>query len=326
MSEDLEGMMSPLPKQASTKPRHHTRRGSARRAAAVSAAMALLGACPLWAQGLPGPAAGEPPGPPSGGAPGPPPSARAQAPIDLDGYWVSLVTEDWRYRMVVPGKGEYIGIPINLPAKQFADAWNPAADTASGKQCEAYGAAVLMRVPERLHISWQDDSTLRVDVDAGMQTRLLHFSGASSQPASWQGDSQAQWVLYQAFGPPGGQGGGGPPGGGGGGGRGGGGRRPGGGPPGAANAAPRWGTLHIMTTNMLSGLLRKNGVPYSDRTTLEEYWEMHHAPSASDYLTITSMVSDPVYLRATYYTTEIFTREADGSMWRPTPCTLTSTP
>jgi hypothetical protein len=219
--------------------------------------------------------------------------------------------------MVVPGKGEYNGIPINLPAKQFADAWSPAADTASGKQCEAYGAAVLMRNPERLHISWQDDSTLQVDTDAGMQTRLLHFSPTPPQPASWQGDSQAQWVLPQAvgFGPPPGAAGR----------RGGGGARPGG-PPGGANAAPRWGTLHIMTSNMLAGLLRKNGVPYSDRTRLEEYWEAHQAPNAGDYLTITSMVSDPVYLRGTYYTDEIFKREADGSMWNPTPCSLTSTP
>jgi hypothetical protein len=223
--------------------------------------------------------------------------------------------------MLVPGKGELMGLPISPEAKQISDAYDPAADTAAGKQCKAYGAAVLMRNPERLHISWQDDSTLQVDTDAGMQTRLLHFSPTPPQPASWQGDSQAQWSMGRpAFGPP--------PGGAGGRRGAGGGPRPGGpgGPPGGPNAAPRWGTLHVMTRNMLAGLLRKNGVPYSDRTTLEEWWEINQAPNTGKYLTITSIVADPVYLRGTYTTTEIFAPEADGSKWSPTPCSLTSVP
>ena len=31
-------------------------------------------------------------------------TARADAPIDLTGYWVSVVTQDWRWRMVTPGE------------------------------------------------------------------------------------------------------------------------------------------------------------------------------------------------------------------------------
>ena len=45
-----------------------------------------------------------------GGPPGPPPTAKAAAPEDLTGYWVSLVTEDWRYRMVTPPKGDYASV------------------------------------------------------------------------------------------------------------------------------------------------------------------------------------------------------------------------
>src|ERR1700741_2675352 len=44
-----------------------------------------------------------------GRAGGSPPTARASAPIDLTGYWVAVVNEDWRYRMVTPAKGEYGG-------------------------------------------------------------------------------------------------------------------------------------------------------------------------------------------------------------------------
>ncbi len=229
-------------------------------------------------------------------------SARAQAPFDLTGYWVSLVTEDWSYRMVVPGKGEYAGIPLNFRAKQFADAWDAAADTTAGKQCEAYGAAALMRIPERLHIDWQNPNTLTVQTDAGMQARLLHFSATSPGAPSWQGYSEAKWMLYRLA-------------------------PSAGGPPPARGSVPqRSGSLSVVTTNLLPGLLRKNGVPYSDRTTVQEYWDVYDGPSGTAYLAITPMVNDPVYLIATYTTTEVYARETGQSLWHPSACTLTTTP
>src|SRR5215472_11309032 len=88
---------------------------------------------------------------------------KAMAPVDLTGYWVSVVTEDWLYRMVTPKKGDYTSVPLNAEGRKTADAWDPAKDEASGDQCKAYGAPALMRIPGRLHITWQDDSTLKVE-------------------------------------------------------------------------------------------------------------------------------------------------------------------
>jgi len=82
-----------------------------------------------------------------------PPMGRAGAPIDLTGYWVSLVTGDWRFRMITPPKGDYTSIPLNAEARKVADAWDPAKDEAAGEQCKSYGAPALMRVPGRLHIT-----------------------------------------------------------------------------------------------------------------------------------------------------------------------------
>src|SRR5689334_14397669 len=130
------------------------------------------------------------------GAPnGPPPTAKAAAPADLTGYWVAYVTEDWRFRMVTPAKGDYQGVPLNDQGRKTADAWDPAADEAAGNQCKAYGAGAIMRMPARFHITWQDDNTLKVDSDAGMQTRTFHVSSAAAPPASrtLQGYSNAQW-------------------------------------------------------------------------------------------------------------------------------------
>src|SRR5215831_20728999 len=94
-------------------------------------------------------------------------SARDAAPIDLTGYWVSYVTENWRYRMVTPPKGEYRRIPASPAALPLINSWDPAADERAGNQCKSYGAGAIMSVPGRLHITWQDADTLRIDTDAG---------------------------------------------------------------------------------------------------------------------------------------------------------------
>src|SRR5437016_6002611 len=67
-----------------------------------------------------------------GGRGGPPASPKAGAPIDLTGYWVSVVTEDWRYRMVTPAPGDYQGVPMTPAAVKVADTWDPAKEEASG--------------------------------------------------------------------------------------------------------------------------------------------------------------------------------------------------
>src|SRR4029450_12490688 len=116
-------------------------------------------------------------------------SARAEGPIDLTGQWVAIISEDWRWRMITPPKGDIVSIPLNLKGQQAADPWDPAEDEAAGEQCRAYGAPGLMRGPIRMRISWLDDTTLKVETDYGMQARLLRFASAAAQPGprSWQG-------------------------------------------------------------------------------------------------------------------------------------------
>jgi len=214
-------------------------------------------------------------------------SARDSAPIDLTGYWVSYVTENWRYRMVTPAKGEYRRIPSSQAALPIINAWDPAADERAGNQCKSYGAAAIMNVPGRLHITWQDANTLRIDADAGTQTRLLHFTssptGASSP--SWQGDSTATWER--------------------------------------ASGSDNGGSLRVVTSNLRAGYLRKNGVPYSERTTLTEHFDITTFPDGTRLLLVTTIVEDPVYLTGPYVISPHFKKETDGSKWEPTPCSST---
>lgn len=241
-----------------------------------------------------------------GGRGGPQPTGRAGAPVDLTGIWVSVITEDWQWRMRTPPKGDVTSVPLNPAGIAAANAWDPSMDG----RCEAYGVGGLMRLPLRLRISWQDDYTLKIETDAGQQTRLLHFqppappgappAAVNPGPRTLQGYSAAEWQqsggALDAFGP--------------------------GVAPERAGGAParRWGSLKVVTTNMLPGWLRRNGVPYSDRTTVTEYFARFSNRDAGDWFVVTTIVEDPVYLQDRFITSSNFKKEPDDSKWDPKPC------
>ena len=234
-----------------------------------------------------------------GGAPQPPPTAKARAPFDMTGYWVSMVTEDWRFRMITPAKGDYAGVPLNEEGRRVADRWDPTRDEAAGEQCKSYGAGNIMRVPERLRITWDNDQTLKLETDAGMQTRLFYFGTPQGQGGTWQGISKALWELDAGFGLPAerfdrGFG---------------------------TQVRPQGGTLKVVTTGLRAGYLRKNGIPYSANTVVTEYFDRVTLPNGDVYLVVTMTVEDPMYLSQPYMTSTSFRKQADAARWNPTPCT-----
>jgi len=254
---------------------------------AVKRVAAVLALATLWlAPGVSAQRGGR------GGAPqGPAPTPRAAAPIDISGYWVSLVTDDWRWRMMTPPKGDYLYLPLSPAGRQAADAWDPAKDEAAGEQCKGYGAPSLMHLPGRLHITWQDDTTLKLDVDTGTQTRVFHFGNQSpSGDASWQGYSTAAWENDGARGR---------------------GR--------AAAAPPKHGSLKVTTTRLKPGYFRKNGVPYSANAVLTEYFTTL-TDTGTDYLVVTNFLEDPQYLAQPYVRSVQFKRQSDAKGWNPTVC------
>jgi len=220
------------------------------------------------------------------GGRGAPVSAREGAAVDLTGYWVSVIAEDWKFRMVTPRKGVYDSLMLNAEGRRVADTWDPSKDEAAGEQCRSYGAANIMRVPGRVHITWQDDNTLRLETDAGTQTRLFAFGAApASAEASWQGQSVAEWQYAPA-----------------------------------ARGAARTGNLKVVTTNLRAGYVRKNGAPYSAKTTVTEYYDLNAMPNGDRWFTVTTKVDDPIYSRGPYLTTTDFKKLPDAAGWDPTPC------
>lgn len=246
-------------------------------ALAVCAAVAVLLVAPATGQG---PAKGGK----SGGGKAKQ-TAQSSAPIDLTGTWVSVVTEDWMFRMVTPPKGQMLGVPVTPAARAAANAWDPAADEAAGNQCRAYGAAGVMRQPGRIRVSWQDDSTLKIETEAGTQTRLFFFGAPPAGEPSWQGSSAASWEV-------------------------------------AATAAgkPKAGNLKVVTTNLKPGYVRKNGVPYSASTVLTEYYDVHTADNNDVWLVVTTQVHDPANFTTDFITSTHFKKLGANAPWRPEPC------
>lgn len=245
-------------------------------------------------------------GAPGGGIPGGggPPGGRggfggarggqAGALFDMTGYWVSVVGEDWRWR-AFPQKGDYGAVPLNAAARRIADAWDVAKDAASGEECKAYAAPSVMRVPGRLHVTWQDPQTLKIETEAGRQTRLLYFGASpAGQLADWQGISKAEWDLGNA---------------------GAGGLFFGGG-----RGGPQGGSLKVVTTKMRPGYVTRNGVPYGESATLTEYFDLIKEKSGTQYLVLTSMLDDPAYMSQPMWTAVHFRKQADASGWNPVGC------
>ena len=212
-----------------------------------------------------------------------PPTARSAAAIDLTGIWVSVITEEWPSRMVTPPKGVYTRLPLTPAARKVADTWDPAKDEAAGEQCKGYGAAAVTRLPGRLRISWQDDNTMKMELEAGNQTRLFHF-GAAPPPSepSWQGLSVAQWQYTLN--------------------------------------PPRSGELKVVTNRLRAGYLRKNGVPYSANTTMTEYYHLMTAPDGDLWITIVTVVEDRENLSDSSVLSTHFKKLPAGATFKPEPC------
>jgi len=260
----------------------------------------------LFAQAQEPPAAGS--SLPEFGLDGPAPeqvSGRADAPVDLTGTWVSIVTEDWRYRMVTPQIGDLAGIPLNEQGKEYALNWRPEMDEAN--ECRAYGAAAIMHEPGRIKISWQDDTTLKLEFDAGQQIRYLSFDpNVETGEPSRQGHSIARWEAPRGQQVS----------------------------PGITNIVPIGqqfprtemvsNSLQVSTSNLISGYLRKNGMPHSDQVQVREYYDLITIPDGSTWLIVDIIVEDPVYLEAPWVTSMNFKREADDSKWNPQDCFVTN--
>ena len=202
---------------------------------------------------------------------------------------------------------------MNAEGTRVANAWDLAKDDAAGLQCKAFGVGGIIRQPGRLHITWQDDNTLKMEFDAGTQTRLLNFDRTKQATGekTWQGHSHR--TMGEAAG-----------------------RRTrrrcwcahslatardrlrqGAAAedsvevPLCASSLNQGGSLKVVTTNFREGYLRKNGVPYSENATITEYFHrLPSEPGEDTWLLVITVIEDPKYLNQPFYTSTQFKLEA----------------
>jgi len=207
--------------------------------------------------------------------------------FDATGYWVAQITEDWKERIHPAVKGDVGSIPVNAAGRREAGGWDPAL----ANSCKVFGVGGLLRLPGRLHISWQENS-LKIESDSGAQTRMLSFGTPSGKPGDRQGVSLASWdrlaPALSGF-TLGGRGGVG-------------------------------GSLKIVTTQAKPGYLARNGVPYGANATFTEYWDLQEVPSGPSLLVVSVEVTDPDYLSGPYWYSVHFKKQADATGWNPQPC------
>ena len=256
----------------------------ARALRAASLAAVLLGAAALEQAG----AQFGPPPPPDTRSP------RERALIDITGQWVAVVTEDWRWRMVTPPVGDTASLPLNERGRAVAAEWSLERDRAEGNLCRPFGVPGLIRQPTRVRIAWEDDDTLLLEFDAGRQVRRFEFAATAPGEPSLQGHSEAQWFRQPqsrgVFG---------------------------------VRTPPQGGSLVVRTARLTGGYLRANGVPYSDRATVKEFFNAFTLPAdGGTWLIVTTVVTDPEYLSTELIMSSQFKMETSRAGWNPRPCDI----
>lgn len=183
-------------------------------------------------------------------------SLPAIAQIDPSGEWAPRFHEDNPERLAGPELGDYLGLPINEAARLRAESWDASLLTLPEHQCKPHPADYGPRGPANLRF-WKE-------VDRESQQTIAYHTHIS-----WQAPERTIWMdgrehppdyaahTWQGF------------------------------------STGKWegDILTVTTTHLKAGWIRRNGIPRSDRATLTEHWIRH-----GDYLTLVSIVNDPVYL------------------------------
>ncbi|MBI4263997.1 MAG: hypothetical protein HY657_06465 [Acidobacteria bacterium] len=207
-------------------------------------------------------------------------AAPASAQVLISGDWVGLFHEDQPERAPGPEVGDYLGLPINAAARQYADSWDASRLTLPEHQCRAHAVPYINRGPIRLRI-WEEKDPLtqattamRIFLSTYAQDRTIYLDGRPHPPEyaphTWQGFSTGAW---------------------------------------------NGSVLTVTTTHIKRGWHRRNGLPQSEQTVLTEHFYRH-----GNYLTHVTITDDPVFLeeplvKTTNHILDLNTQPANYQGW-----------
>ena len=176
--------------------------------------------------------------------------------LDISGEWAGLFQEEQPERVAGPELGDYTGLPINDAARLHADTWSASRLTLPEEQCMPHPATYALRGPMNIRI-WKEVDPITQDVIA------IRTHGSWMAPErTWYLDNRPHPPAYAAHTWQG-----------------------------FTTARYEFGGITTLTTHLKEGWVRRNGVHHSDEATMVEHWFRH-----GEYLTVMTIVTDPVYL------------------------------
>ncbi|MEQ1759826.1 MAG: hypothetical protein ABL986_16035 [Vicinamibacterales bacterium] len=198
--------------------------------------------------------------------------------VDLAGVWQPRFHEDQPERLPGPELGDYLGLPITDGARRWAESWDPSRLTMPEHQCQVHIASYIYRGPLNLRIWTEKDGRTQ-----GVRAIKQYISTYEQTRTIWMDgrphpspNAPHTWMGF---------------------------------------STGRWDgdTLVVNTTHVKQGWIRRNGLPQSDRMTLQERFIRH-----GDILTHVSIATDPVYLTEPLVKTQNFVlnqRELPEQNW-----------
>jgi len=200
--------------------------------------------------------------------------------VDLSGAWTPQYTEDQPERIPGPDLVDYLGIPINPEARQWALSWDPDRLSLPEHQCQEHTVAYIYRGPVQLRL-WEERDPQTQDLVA-----IHSYINIYEQNRTIWMDNRPHPPDYAAhtF---------------------------------AGFSTGHWdgNILTVYTTHIKQGWHRRNGIPSSDEITLTEHFIRH-----GDRLTHVSIVSDPIYLSEPLIKSEDFTSNPNSNQNWLWPC------
>jgi hypothetical protein len=198
---------------------------------------------------------------------------------DISGEWAPRFHEDQPERIPGPEIGDYLGLPINDAARLRGDSWDASLLTLPEHQCKPHPSDYGIRGPANLRV-WKE-------IDTPTQQLLAYHTHIS-----WQAPERTIWMdgrphppdyvayTWQGF------------------------------------STGKWegDMLTITTDHLKMGWIRRNGIPRSSKAVITEHWIRH-----DNYLTVATIVNDPLYLTEPFIRTTDFVFDPDQQI-APYPC------
>lgn len=205
---------------------------------------------------------------------------RQGPPVDLAGQWASRNHEDAIYRGAGGFLGDYTGLPINAAARQMAQSWDAGSHSQPERSTQAHPVQYSMRGEgPNIRINEVRDPV----ADRLLALKIIGVYGRSDRTIWLDGRAHPSPFAEHTW-------------------------------DGFSTGTFHDGVLTVTTTHMKMGVIQKVGVYTSPYSVLTEHFTRHGL-----YLTMVSILEDPIYLEEPFVRSQTWMLEPTQNVAPPVP-------